>query len=761
MARRTLLSTALLAAFVVPAVLIAPTSSAATSSAQSIDPQPVGVVVLVDESGSLQEPGVAAERAATETIVQSDPSTGSQLAVVGFAGSNGGQGQTPVDVVCQPTTVTAGTNRDYLAGCTTKLTPMSEQQGDDTDFPSALREGISLLNGMTGVRAKMIFMLTDGKLDVRRDPAYGPNPTARQQEGEAQLTQVLATAKTDGVSIWPLGFNQADQGELNQLAAGGAQANPLCPDNSRPTARLATGTDDILASLVDAFASARCEGHDGPVTGQVGPGQSGPTKLTLTIPAVATDGSIAVDKVDPTLGVTFVDPDGNTVPLPDGTMDGSTFQLSGQTSPVEVLRIENPLPGTWTVLLSPPTGSTTLTVSATVLWQGAVQSAIVLDPPSPRPGQSAHVELVLATRRGALADPSALAGISAGAVLSGNGFRSVNIALTPGAGGQFDGQLRMPGTGTGAFELVGQVSGTGISNDQRPLYGQFDTGTVTLIAQPTFDTGQVQPGGDLDGVVQFQNATTGAHDVTLRLTGVSGGLVTLSPNDYQVRPGTSQLPFRLHVAGNSPVGTIRGQLVISDVAGASAPYADPVFDIDVGYPPPWWQRNLAALIGAAVLVAVVVLAVLVVRRRRRRALEVHGLAARLYRDDQPRGRLDAPHGHGIEFRFTVEDEQNLQHATDSGGAPIVVRRSGPALLLVARPGRELARVRPGERLKLNDRCQIEITDDRPPLRHRSGRPPRPPRPARPEKSTVETEPQLQPVPDERVTTKPKFDDDLL
>ncbi len=710
MARGKLASTMLAAALVVGAAVIAPTPAAAGKA--NTDPQPVGVVVLVDESGSLADAGVAAERAATETIVQADPSTGSRLAVVGFAGRNGGPDESPVDVVCQPTTVDVSPNSDYLARCAQNLAARNPAQGDDTDFPSALNEGLSLLNGMTGMSAKMIFMLTDGQLDVRRDPAYGTDPTARQAAAEDQLTKALAAARQQGVSIWPLGFNKAVQSELDRLAAGGAPGNPLCPNNSRPTARVVNSTGDILASLVGAFASARCEGYDGPHTGT--------DSLTVTIPAVATNGSIAVNKVDPTLRVTYVDPNGVTAP-DSGSADGSDFQLSGQTSPVEVLRIGNPVQGTWTIKVAPPPDGQPHVVSATVLWQGAVQSSVVLDPPAPRPGQAATVELVLATRRGPLADPSVLSGINAGATLSGQGFTPIAIPLAAGTGGQFTGRVTMPTTGTGPFKLVGLVSGVGISNDQRPLDGNLDTGSVAVAAQVTFDGGQVQPGGQFTGTVQFQNNTTATHTVRLSLNDVTGGLVTISPSSATVPPGPSSVTFRLRVDNRTPVGSARGQLLVTDDT-AGAVYADPIFTIDVGYPPPWWQRDWWVLVLGLVVAAVVVLLLVMLARRRRQAREVRDLSAKLVnRDGRGVFTLHAPDGHGAEFPFALHEEvgqlPRLRHGRD-GHPTVLVRRAGPALVTVVSSGHEPRQVRPGEQLDLVDGFHLEIMDDRPPTRRR-------------------------------------------
>src|SRR6185503_13862813 len=105
-----------------------------------------------------------------------------------------------------------------------------------------------------------------------------------------------------------------------------------------------------------------------------------------------TDGSIAVNKVNSAIRVGYRDPDGQQVPK-SGQAGDSRFQVSGEGSQVEVLRIRNPKPGRWHVLLTAPPDLAEQTVNAIVIWQGAVRSTVTLNPPSPRPGEVAGVEL--------------------------------------------------------------------------------------------------------------------------------------------------------------------------------------------------------------------------------------------------------------------------------------------------------------------------------------------------------------------------------
>src|SRR5215207_4835903 len=82
-----------------------------------IAPKPVSIVLLVDESGSLRDDGVAAEREAAAIIAQAEMSADSQVTVIGFGGGTGLPGQAAVATRCQPTRVETGQDRDYLSRC--------------------------------------------------------------------------------------------------------------------------------------------------------------------------------------------------------------------------------------------------------------------------------------------------------------------------------------------------------------------------------------------------------------------------------------------------------------------------------------------------------------------------------------------------------------------------------------------------------------------------------------------------------------------
>src|SRR5690349_24579969 len=122
------------------------------------------VVVLVDESGSLSDTDVVKEKEAARTIAFSVLAPQSQVSVIGF-GSADGAGQSPVDVVCKPTVLDDQQSRDTLGKCVESLHRRAENEGNDTDHAAALKQALSIARS-GGPERKVVFLLTDGKLDV-------------------------------------------------------------------------------------------------------------------------------------------------------------------------------------------------------------------------------------------------------------------------------------------------------------------------------------------------------------------------------------------------------------------------------------------------------------------------------------------------------------------------------------------------------------------------------------------------------------------
>ncbi|MGW0203986.1 vWA domain-containing protein, partial [Nonomuraea sp. NPDC003201] len=450
------------------AVALLPTAASASPPS---DVKPVRVVVLVDESGSLSGQDVARERAASQLIALSELSPQSQVAVVGFGSSNG-PGQAAVDIACPLTGVETAQDRESLSRCVEKLRRRTSDEGGDTDHAAALEQALDIMNAPDDQqRAKIVFLLTDGVLDVRNSPQYGADAQARNRNARAQIDRSLRDADKARVQIWPLGFGSADKTSLDAFAAGGWRQPCGDQETATPRARVVATSADVERSLLEAFAYARCAGIEQSVTDSLEPNAT--VDLQVNIPIIATDGSIVVVKRDRRIRVTYFDPDGNQVPK-QGEQNDSTFQVAGEAGPVESLRIRNPLPGKWRVQLTSPPGVSRQDVSATVVWQGALRASISLSNPRPRPGEQVAVRLRLQTRTGTITDPAALEGLRFTARMSGDGFQELPVDLRDtGDGpdraqsdGEYSGQVTIPATATGALSFLGKVTGPGVAGDE-------------------------------------------------------------------------------------------------------------------------------------------------------------------------------------------------------------------------------------------------------------------------------------------------------
>ncbi|MFV2118290.1 vWA domain-containing protein [Streptomyces sp. Act-28] len=385
---------------------------------------PVDFAIVVDQSDSLSDEDLAREVEAAALLVQGEISERSRATVIGF-GSSEKPGQSPVREVC-PLTVADSAGRQRLSDCVQRLAHRDPARvGPGTDFPAAIRQAVGRLTEKdVPTTPKVVFLLTDGRLDVGDSPEYGADRRSREANGVKRLADELDRARREEVQIWPLGFGaDIDRATLTDMAEGGYRGGCADLPSAMPRMRVVADSTGIDKAFQETFAAARCAG--------VTPGDSKrpPADLYVTIPPIATDGSITVSKHDPKVTVTYYDPRGRKVPL-NGGFDGSTFELSGQDGPVEALRVNNPLPGRWRARVEAPEGHRSREVVVRAIWQGRLRSSAVLDPASPRPGEKAVVEVRMQTRRGVyVTDPAQLAGVKVTGQLAGDGFQPVAFTL--------------------------------------------------------------------------------------------------------------------------------------------------------------------------------------------------------------------------------------------------------------------------------------------------------------------------------------------
>ncbi|MGW0810944.1 vWA domain-containing protein [Nonomuraea sp. NPDC002799] len=676
------------------------------------DVKPVRVVILVDESGSLSGPDVARERAAAQLIALSELSPRSQVAVVGFGSSNG-PGQSAVDIVCPLSGVQTAQDRESLSRCVEKLRRRATEDGNDTDHAAALEQALDIMSKPDDQqRTKIVFMLTDGVLDVRKSPQYGADPQARDRNAQTQIVQSLKSAEQGKVQIWPLGFGAADKASLDAFAAGGWRQPCGDQESATPRARVVASSADVERSLLEAFAYARCAGIEKSVTDSLDAGAT--VNLHVNIPIIATDGSIVVVKRDRRIQVAYFDPDGTQVPK-QGDQNDSTFEAAGQAGPVESLRIRNPVPGTWRIQLTSPPGADRQDVSATVVWQGALRASISLSNPRPRPGEQVAVRLRLQTRTGVITDPAALEQLRFTARMSGEGFQELPIDLGDTGGGpdrgqgdgEYSGQVTVPATATGALSFLGTVSGPGVAGDQRPYETRVAGPADRLRAQVQLEPATLEPGGEISGTVRVTNDAEPVP-LALRLVDVPGTM-SLSAQRLQAPAGTSEHTFALRVGADAAEGRVGGMVQVLDPAGQVV--AEEFVDVDVQPPASLGERALQALLILLVILAVALPILLARRRARRRAADPSDLTLFLFdRPDEPYiSRLQAPLGEGPEFAFEVTGGRLVR----TYGTGYTVRRGSGQAVVVRHPsGQELEPLLPGRPIALPNGMYLGVDDGR-------------------------------------------------
>jgi hypothetical protein len=666
-----------LLAAMIPASAQAGLVTAARSASAAGVPSPsslvLDVVMLVDESGSETDAKVADERQTAGTIAQTMLNPHSRVTVVGFGGVNGvAPDQDPVNVACQPTIASGAVNLAYLASCVNSLHRRTEAEGDDTDYAAALGQAMSYFNpdtvyGRQSPRGatKVILMMTDGGVDVHRDTKqYGTNWL---QGVKQAVNEQLVIAQQDGVQVWPLGFGSispADYAYLQYIAAHGAQTTCDNRPASRPRAMIVQDPANALPALDTLYAAASCSGSH-----TVGPFPVGSSRtLQVTIPAIASDAAISVARGNPGIQVRFQQP--------GGAPWTNISAISGTGTPVEVLHLVDPDPGTWSITLTAPPSLAGQLVSATVFWQGAVDALMTAYPSSAQPGESLTLTLTVLGAKGPITDFSEISQLQTTVSVSGDGLSGPAAIPVSNAGDSQSGAAGFGGyQGTftaprqfGTLTFTGAVAGYGLYATQIPATVDVVAGAAQFQATVQLPmTSSVQAGQSIRGNVYFVNKTGASRSVRLLLS-VTHGLAAISSpgGPISVRPGSSRpIPFVITFARNSPLGPALVQVAVVNAANPRISYGGGApLTLTVTPVPGIWSRYQWYIIGLAALLILAILVILVRRARRRVRVNVRGLRATIRRNGEPVGTELKPPGRWSEtFYFVIrgEDGQAAAH----------------------------------------------------------------------------------------------------
>ncbi|ANH94134.1 hypothetical protein A8713_25585 [Streptomyces sp. SAT1] len=704
--------------------LLAPAGRDPVPAADAVPAFPaVNYAVAVDESASLAAADLKAEKAAAARIALGDVSSDSHVTVYGFAAAESAD-QRAVDPVCPRTGLDAA-GRESIDACVGKLRARKKDEGTGTDFPSAIRQGVhDLTDGTDPAQPRVLFLLTDGKLDVTGSPAYG-DPAHRTAEGERQLKQELANAAAHGVQVWPLGFGpDPDKQQLDRMAAGGYQKGCVALPSAAPKAHKVSGAKDIGATLEEIFAAAHCLRHE------QGPSKRPPATLEIGISPLATVGSIVVDKGDPAVEITYFDPRGHKVPT-HGTYENSAFELAGGSGPVEALKVVDPLPGTWKVKAEAPEGHRSLPVAVSVLWQGELRGALTADPPSPQTGDKVTVTMRLQTREGyEIKDPRDYAGLRVAGELTGTGITALPLRLADdgiapdrtAGDGDFTGTVRIPAAARGTLKVSATLTASGLKADTRDLGVDVAPGTPPVTAALDLPAADTHPGATVTGTLAVHNTTATAHTLRLTTADVRTGLLTLSPAQLTLKPGESGTrEVSVEVAPASVFGNRLGDglslaatVRVTDTTDGDRGLVASPLSLRVTPEPGIWDRFWWAFVGAAValVVAAALVAAWIGLRRRRR--DPYGLRLRLVSED---GDVLSEHkaGHGNKkqwYEFAVAEAHRSPRLEKRAHGPYAVRRNPEGGAVLRTQGGRTP-LRAGGRVALTDLLHLELAEDTP------------------------------------------------
>lgn len=650
------------------------------SAQASVTVPPIQAVVLIDESGSETAASVAAERDASALLAEGELSNQSSFQFVGFGSSNG-PGQSAVVPYCHFITVSSSHERQRAAACAGRAHRRTDKEGNDTDHATALSYAVDQLSRAPRGKTRVIFLLTDGVLDVCRSPRFGRTCDERNRQARQELNgATLPAARRAGIQIWPLGFGGAvNRPALEGFAQGGTGPNSHCDTSSaaRPHAVVVGSSASVISGLLDVLGRARCAHAEPPSIGHL----SGRKQtLKVTIPIIATDGTITVTKFDPSFHVTYFDPDGKQAPQ-SGTVAGQTFSLSGGNGRVEALRINNPKPGTWRIEVTNPARHPGQTIAATAVWAGALQAVIAVRPAVPRAGQKATVELRLVTRFGRINSPDALKGISASASIKGP-FGQIGLPLRDdGTGsdgtahdGVFSGLLQIPGGKSGCITVLGRITGQGVAADRRPYYNCPPPPGISFGDFHVTWPSTIHAGDTVSGTVEVSNEGS-PRPAMFVLSDTNGALVTLtSPDRIDVKSGTQRYPVSVRFDPRIHQGGVTARLQLRTPTGQTL--AETFIDTRVVSKPTLFDRYWWIIVVVVALLAAAIAAWYVRTRRVRRITRVDNLKATLLRNEEPLGEtVNAPAGHVFPLGYS-EDGPKIRALLSEDGADILIRKLG-------------------------------------------------------------------------------------
>lgn len=253
------------------------------ATGEEATPDPVDIIILVDESASLSSAAVRSEKEALQKIIGSYEISqeGVRLGIRPFSsGANSPRSVPECDL-----TETDSSGIENLTKCVNQIVRQQKKGQADTDFAQAIKTAISDFSNSQAT--KILVLLTDGKYDPDGNESISP---AEQDS----LDEVLQEAKDNKISLWSLGFGKADIKALQGYIDKAFDGSESC--STKSTAVLAKGLDlsEKFGKIID-FAT--CTGH---ISGSANPDFNfsvSPLLSKINIEATAKTGSLRASSV--------------------------------------------------------------------------------------------------------------------------------------------------------------------------------------------------------------------------------------------------------------------------------------------------------------------------------------------------------------------------------------------------------------------------------------------------------------------------------
>ena len=428
---------------------------------------------------------------------------------------------------------------------------------------------------------------------------------------------------------------------------------------------------------------------------------------------MATSGVLSVVKSNPKSTVSFTDPEGNEVKS-SGEKGDSTYERTGQNTRYEVLRIDRPQPGDWTVKVNAKEGEQTFAVFSR--WTGKVDTTVNVPTGTPSAGSESTATLRLKTYSDQEVPAGALKGFDFSGELSGEGLKPTKFKLSDDGKGAdktagdllFSGTFTTPAECDGAATLKGSVNASGLAGAVRPYEFKCTAGAEGVVGEITLDDqpegGLVTVGSKLTGRVSLDNQGSSFDGKLSIVDSSDGAQLSIDPSSFEVPAGTSDAEFTLKIDDDSRVGETTFSIQLEGEDG-------PVTSSDqrlVVEKKPSIIPKLLALLGVVLLIAGIA-AFLVWRRMQaqQKARQVKGLQAIFVEDGEEKRPVNAPGGKKEIFPVAV-DEFNARSVRENDPAAYLIRRhpqSPKSKVIVRQPDGIEVEVAMGQSLNLDERSE--------------------------------------------------------